>query len=203
MNTYQEYTWVCTGDCDALIKYTIRDGYGWANGELDLSCRCGSTCVLLSVDDVTIEETTTEKEVAPMDQKTDTVYATEQFLRDALAKSTLRVGELEEHIQKVTQRDYKNAGELQGIRDSMHEWTTGEFSSLGINQEQAEQIAEICGFELSTEVEVEVTVTYSLTLNVPAGETAEDIVEDIDFDAITYDTDKIVNVYSSVDRIDI
>jgi len=22
---YQKYTWVCTGDCDALIEYTIKE----------------------------------------------------------------------------------------------------------------------------------------------------------------------------------
>jgi len=25
---YQKYTWICPSDCDALIEYTFKDGYG-------------------------------------------------------------------------------------------------------------------------------------------------------------------------------
>ena len=57
MTKYQKYTWVCTGDCDALIEYTIKDGYGWPAGVMDLTCRCNSNCTLLSVEDATIPYT--------------------------------------------------------------------------------------------------------------------------------------------------
>jgi hypothetical protein len=59
MTKYQKYTWVCTGDCDALIEYTIKDGYGWPAGVMDLTCRCNSSCTLLSVEDATIPYTDT------------------------------------------------------------------------------------------------------------------------------------------------
>ena len=57
MTKYQKYTWVCTSDCDALIEYTFKDGYGWPNGVTDLTCRCGTNCTLLSVEDATIPYT--------------------------------------------------------------------------------------------------------------------------------------------------
>ena len=57
MTKYQKYTWVCTSDCDALIEYTFKDGYGWPNGVMDLTCRCGTSCTLLSVEDATIPYT--------------------------------------------------------------------------------------------------------------------------------------------------
>jgi hypothetical protein len=59
MTKYQKYTWVCTGDCDALIEYTFKDGYGWPAGEMNLTCRCGTDCTLLSVEDATIPYTDT------------------------------------------------------------------------------------------------------------------------------------------------
>jgi hypothetical protein len=62
MTTYQKYTWVCTGDCDALIEYTFKDGFGWPNGVMELTCPCNSNCVLLSVEDATIPPITTTKE---------------------------------------------------------------------------------------------------------------------------------------------
>jgi hypothetical protein len=89
------------------------------------------------------------------------------------------------------------------MRDGMHEWTMENLESRSITEEQATEIADICGFELTKEVEAEVTVTYYITLQVPAGEEAEDIINDIDFDAITYDCDKITHVSSNVDSVDI
>jgi glutaminyl-tRNA synthetase len=71
-----------------------------------------------------------------------------------------------------------------------------------LNNEQAEQLAVIGGFELTNEVEVMVTVEYSMTINVPAGEDVEDIIHDIDFDAISYDTDKITYVSSSLSGVE-
>jgi hypothetical protein len=59
MPIYNKYTWVCTGDCDALIEYTLKDGFGWPNGVMQLTCPCNSTCTLLSVEDATIPYTDT------------------------------------------------------------------------------------------------------------------------------------------------
>ena len=52
------------------------------------------------------------------------------------------------------------------------------------------------------EVEVEVTVTYNLTLQVPHDEDAESIVNDIDFESVSYNSDNITWLSASVDRID-
>jgi ribulose 1,5-bisphosphate carboxylase large subunit-like protein len=132
-----------------------------------------------------------------------TIHATEDYLRSHIAEKNERILTLEQHIQRVTQRDYATAANLTAMRDQMHTWTTTELENQDITKEQAEAIAEICGFELTNEVEVIVTVEYSMTLNVPAGEDAEDIVNDIDFDAVSYDTDKISYITSSISNIEI
>jgi hypothetical protein len=137
-----------------------------------------------------------------METTNEVVNATEEFLRSEITKRDERIKQLEEHSQRVTQRDYATRGELQGIRDGMHEWTMEALEQREISETNAEQIADICGFELNKEVEVEVSVTYYITVQVPFGESAEDTINDIDWDAITYDTDKVTNVSSSVDRID-
>jgi hypothetical protein len=130
------------------------------------------------------------------------VNATEDYLRSQIAEKDERILTLEQHVQRVTQRDYAGAGALSAMRDQMHEWTITELENSDITQQQAESIAQICGFELSKEVEAIVTVEYSLTLNVPAGEEVEDIIHDIDWDAITYDTDKISYVSSSINGVE-
>jgi hypothetical protein len=84
----------------------------------------------------------------------------------------------------------------------MKEWTVSELDNTDITTEQAEAIADICGFELTQEVEVEVTVTYNLTLQVPQGEDTESIVNDIDFESVSYNSDNITWLSASVDRLD-
>ena len=137
-----------------------------------------------------------------METTNEIINATDEYLRKQIQEKDERIKQLEEHVQRVTQRDYATRGELQGIRDGMHEWTMEALEQREISETNAEQIADICGFELTKEVEAEVTVTYYITVQVPAGETAEDILNDIDWDAITYDSDKITHVSSSVDSMD-
>ena len=131
------------------------------------------------------------------------INATQEYLNSQIQEKAERIQQLEEHIQRVTQRDYASAGALQAMRDGVHEWTMENLENRSITEEQASELADICGFELTKEVEAEVTVTYYITLQVPAGEEAEDIINDIDFDAITYDCDKVTHVSSSVDSVDI
>lgn len=127
---------------------------------------------------------------------------TEQFLNTQIAALQQSIQNKDEHIQRITQRDYATSAELQRMRDNMHEWTMKELSDGGITEDQASEIAEICGFELTKEVEVEVSVTYNLTLQVPHDEDVESIVNDIDFESVSYNSDNITWLSASVDRVD-
>jgi len=131
------------------------------------------------------------------------VNATEDFLRDSLAKATLRVTELEEHIQKVTQRSYGEAAERNRMRNEMQEWTLEAIDCGTLNESEGQEIADICGFELSKEFEVEVTVMYSITVNARNEEEAQNAIHDIDFDTVDYNSDSIQYLSSSIDRVDI
>ena len=140
-----------------------------------------------------------------MDQETyaPIINETQEFLRDSLAKATLRVGQLEEHIQKLTQRSYADSADKNRMVESMQEWTLGELENQDITEEQAEAIAEIMGFELTKEFEVEATVLYSITVNARTEEDAKNAIYDIDFDTVSYNSDSIQYLSSSVDRVDI
>jgi hypothetical protein len=131
------------------------------------------------------------------------VNATEDFLRDSLAKATLRVTQLEEHIQKVTQRSYADSADRNRMVEGMQEWTLEAVEDGSITESQAEEIAEIMGFELTKEFEVEVTVLYSVTVNARNEEAATNAIHDIDFDTVQYDSDSISWLSSSIDRVDI
>ena len=130
------------------------------------------------------------------------INATEDFLRDSLSKATLRVAELEEHIQKVTQRSYTEAAERNIIKNEMHEWTLESLNDGAIEESQAQEIADICGFELTKEFELEVTVMYSITVNARDEESAQNLIHDIDFDSVS-EPQGVTYLSSTVDRIDI
>jgi len=160
----------------------------------------------MSVGTSTIKLTNKQKE-APMDQETyetviEPLNSTQEFLRDSLAKATLRVTSLEEHIQKVTQRSYADSADKNRMVESMQEWTLEAVEDGSITESQAEEIAEIMGFELTKEFEVEVTVMYSVTVNARNEEAATNAIHDIDFDTVSYG-EEISYLSSSIDRVDI
>jgi len=128
--------------------------------------------------------------------------ATTEFLNTQIAALQQSLKNKDEHIQRISQRDYASAAEVNRMRESMHEWTMKELSDNGITEDQANEIAEICGFELIKEVEVEVSVTYNLTLQVPHDEDVESIVNDIDFESVSYNSDNITWLSANVDRVD-
>jgi hypothetical protein len=157
----------------------------------------------MSVGTCTIKLIKQQKE-APMDQvtKVDNHFMTREFLETQLTENKNRIAQLEEHIQKVTQRSYGDSAERNRLITEMQEWTLEELDNNGITESQAEEIANICGFELSKEFEVEVTVMYSITANARTEEEAMNLMYDIDFDSVSH-PDGVTYLSSSVDRVDI
>ena len=137
-----------------------------------------------------------------MDQTVIT-NSTQEFMTSQVKIKDERIAQLEDHIQKVTQRSYADSADRNRMVEGMKEWTLSELSDESITEEQAEAIAEIMGFELTTEFEVEVTVLYSVTVNARTEEDAQNAIHDIDFDTVQYNSDNISWLSSSIDRIDI
>ncbi len=140
-----------------------------------------------------------------MDQvtKVDNHFMTREFLESQLVQNKERIQELEKHIQTVTQRSYGEAAERSRMRNEMQEWTLEAIENGTIDESTAEEIANICGFELSKEFELEVSVQYSITVNARNEEEAINAIHDIDFDTVSYNSDNISWLSSSVDRVDI
>ena len=131
------------------------------------------------------------------------VNATEDFLKSQIVQKDTRITQLEEHIQTVTQRSYTEAAERNRMRNEMQEWTLEALENGTFDEDTAQEIADICGFELTKEFEVEVEVQYSITVNARNEEEAKNAIYDIDFDTVDYNSDSIQYLSSSVDRVDI
>jgi len=174
MTSYQKYTWVCTGDCDALIEYTIKDGYGWPAGVMDLTCRCGSNCTLLSVEDATIPYTETKGN----EMETTELLVPESYNSNLLVTYkkingysnpeyiTEKVVDLEWELRNGREASKRN-GIYQSKIDTVKDIISEAYADSD-DQETLQAIAEALGIELTRDVEftatVEVRGTFTLNL---------------------------------------
>jgi hypothetical protein len=180
MTKYEKYTWVCTGDCDALIEYTIKDGYGWPAGEMNLTCRCNSNCTLLSVEDATIPYTdsplpTKEEQMestvttTPIpDTYNSNLLVTYKVIRgysDA-EYATDKVASIEWDLHNGRQSQKRVTTLLSQI-DAVKEIICEAYADSG-DQDTLRAIAEALSIELIKEVEftasIEVSGTYSFNI---------------------------------------
>jgi hypothetical protein len=130
------------------------------------------------------------------------VYATETFLRDELAKATVRIGELEESHVNLARRSYVDSIDKDRLVEGMQDWTLEALKNAQITESEAEEISEIMGFDLTKEFGLEVTVVYSITVNATDEESAQNLIDDIDFDTVSYGQE-VTYLSSIVDRVDI
>jgi hypothetical protein len=196
-----KYTFICDpNECDSLIELTSSDGFGFPSGVTELTCPCGRKTTLLSVEHATIQPTETKG--SQMETLTDNHYLTREFLESQLVENKARIAQLEEQIQRVTQRDYATAGTLNKLRDDMKVFTLEGLDDESITEYQAEEIASICGFELTNEFELTVTVQYSVTVNARDEESAINAIHETDFDTVSYD-EPITYMSSSIDSVEV
>ena len=139
-----------------------------------------------------------------MDQvtKVDNHFMTREFLESQLVANKARINQLEEAHAQVIQRSYGEAAERNRMRNEMQDWTLEQLNDSVISEDSAQEIADICGFELTQEFELEVTVQYSVTVNAQNEEAAMNLMYDIDFDSVSQ-PDGITYLSSTVDRVDI
>ena len=180
MTNYQKYTWICPSDCDALIEYTFKDGYGWPNGVMDLTCRCGTACTLLSVEDATIPYTDTPlTKEEPMEESTVTTTPVPESYNSNLLVTykvirgysdaeyaTDKVASLEWDLHNGRQSQ-KTVHVLNSKIDAVKEIICEAYADSQ-DQDTLREIAEALGIELIKEVEftasIEVTGTYSYNI---------------------------------------
>jgi len=182
MTNYQKYTWICPGDCDALIEYTFKDGYGWPAGVMDLTCRCGTDCILLSVVDATITPSTTTKEEkmettineVPASYNSDLVvtYKVIRGYSDA-EYATSKITSLEWDLHNGRQAQKQN-NVLQDKINTAKDIIAEAYADSS-DQDTLRSIAEALGIELTRTVEWTATIEVSGTIEL-------DLLEDYDIE---------------------
>jgi len=196
MTKYQKYTWVCTSDCDALIEYTFKDGYGWPNGVTDLTCRCGTNCTLLSVEDATIPYTDSPLPTKEETMETETPAVTVPDTYNANLLVTYKVirgySDAEYATDKVASIEWdlhngsqsqKQANMYSSKIDTVKDIITEAYADSD-DQETLRSIAEALDIELTRTVEWSATIEVSGTLEL-------DLLGD-------YDTDVEQEIYDNL-----
>jgi hypothetical protein len=200
MTNYQKYTWVCTGDCDALIEYTIKDGYGWPAGEMTLNCRCNSDCTLLSVEDATIPYTdsplpTKEEKMETTTIGSDAFHSPEvAYNPDLLVTykvikgysdpefTTSKVASLEWDLHNGRQSQ-KRVGTLESKINGVKDIITESYGDSD-DQETLRAIAEMLDIALTRTVEWTASIEVSGTIEL-------DLLSDYDTDLESEITDNL------------
>jgi len=196
MTKYQKYTWVCTSECDALIEYTFKDGYGWPNGVMDLTCRCGTSCTLLSVEDATIPYTDSPLPTKEETMETETPAVTVPDTYNANLLVTYKVirgySDAEYATDKVASIEWdlhngrqsqKQANMYSSKIDTVKDIITEAYADSD-DQETLRSIAEALDIELTRTVEWSATIEVSGTLEL-------DLLAD-------YDTDVESEIYDNL-----
>jgi hypothetical protein len=181
---YDKYTWVCTGDCDALIEYTIKDGFGWPAGEMNLTCRCNSNCILLSVEDATIPYTDTKLTEEKMEDTTTTpvpdTYNANLLVTYKVIKgysdpeyATDKVASIEWDLHNGRQSQ-KTVGVLQDKINVAKDIIAEAYADSN-DQDTLRSIAEALGIELTRTIEFTCSIEVSGTVEV-------DLLEDYELE---------------------
>jgi hypothetical protein len=142
-----------------------------------------------------------------MDQSV--MNATTEFLKTQISALQEVIQKKDEYISRM-QEDLSNMStcvttlqiERENLINEVKDYVLESLSNDEMSDTVAEIFADLCGFELTKEVEVEVSVTYNLTVQVPHNEDTESVVNDIDFESVSYNSDNITWLSASVDRID-
>ena len=215
MTNYQKYTWVCTGDCDALIEYTFKDGFGWPNGVTELTCPCDSNCTLLSVAPATIQptnerntmETTdtygaTVTPVVPADYNANILVTYKDISNGVATYPTIKVNDLEwtlEHNKRIVDELSRSNGTIRKIIDNLTE--DGWFNPNTDKEEVLTELCRILDVAPTKEVQFEGQIYFSGRIDVPLEECEDfdisDYVNDITVDC--YNGNVVIDEYHTED----
>lgn len=131
------------------------------------------------------------------------INATHDYLQAQINQKDERIQQLEQHVQRVTQRDFNTAAELNALREDLKSFTVSELDNDNLTHEQAERLAVIGNFELTKEFAVSLTVSFDVVVKAKDEQSVQDIFDNIDFDQISYSDDSIQSVNYQIDDISI
>ena len=213
METWTKYTFICDPEgCDALAEYTVKDTYVLNKDVTNVTCLCGQTLSLLSVQDATILPIPTKKE----DTNMETTTISETYNPNLLVTyKKIENGETSYITDKVNDIEYaldQSRRNYKSLTEKQNEWYRKESQLRTLlndvfhdseDQDTLSQIAEIFDVPLTKEISVTAYVQVQMTVEVDMREGEYDI-ESLVTNNLTvdsYDSAVSVNNYD-VERVE-
>ena len=138
------------------------------------------------------------------------MVATTEFLElqnktmlELIAQKDELINRLKEEVSVQSNRVTIMKIERNNLINEIKDYVFESLSSDEMSDTIAETLAQLCDFELTKEVTVSVTVDYEIQLQVPYGEDAESMIQDIDFETVSYNSDYVTWFTADVGRISI
>ena len=180
--TWTKNTYACDPDeCDTLIEITTSDKFGFPSGSVNnITCPCGRTPNLLSVEPATIAPINERKEMetttAPYSYDANTLVTYKSINNGEVTYPTLKVNELEYHLDSYRRLQDQLAisnGQISKILDNLSAdgWFNPNYEKL----EVLNDLCEILGHEPKQTVTITATVNVEVSYDIPLEE-----VEDFD-----------------------
>jgi hypothetical protein len=185
--TWTKNSYACDPDeCDTLIEITSNDKYGFPSGSVrNVTCPCGRTPVLVSVEDATIHPTNERNKMGILDNLEASVDASynpnllvtyKSINNGEVTYPTLKVNELEIHLDSYRRLQDQLAisnGQISKILDNLS--ADGWYNPNYDKSEVLNDLCEILGHEPKQTVTITATVNVEVSYDIPLEE-----VEDFD-----------------------
>ena len=138
-----------------------------------------------------------------MTATTEYLERSNETMLDLIAKKDELINRLQEEVSVQSHRVSNMRLERGNLINEVKSYVIESIANGEMSDTIAETLAQICDFELTTEVTATVTVTYEIQMSVPVGEDAESMIQDIDFETVTYNSDYISWFNADVGHISI
>ena len=141
---------------------------------------------------------------------TDIKNATTEYLvrqsetmLELIAKKDELITRLQEEVSVQSNRVSNMRLERGNLINEVKSYVFESLANGEMSDTIAETLSEICDFELTKEVTATVRVEYEIQVQVPINEDAESIIQDIDFESVSYNSDYISWFNGEVQNISI
>jgi hypothetical protein len=126
-----------------------------------------------------------------MQHSTEYLERSNETMLELIEKKDELINRLQQEVTDQSRRVTNMRLERGNLIGEIKSYVIESLGNDEMSDTVAETLAQICDFELTTEVTATVRVEYEIQMQVPIGEDAESMLQDIDFETVSYNSDYI------------
>ena len=138
-----------------------------------------------------------------MSATTDYLERQGATMLELIASKDELINRLQEEVSVQSNRVSNMRLERGNLINEIKDYVFESLANGEMSDTIAETLAQICDFELTREVTATVRVEYEIQMQVPYGEDAESMIQDIDFESVSYNSDYVTWFNAEVHNISI